>query len=285
VVLAIRSRIPWYPWKTRPANAFVALVDETPYREQMIYQNMQADLLVEGDVATTLSALTKIARDANLPHEVIAARRARHAASHEERLRKQRAAVDAVRGIGPIDPVWLVAALGEALPDDAIYVDETVTHRRAIDAHLQNKGPGSFFKVRGALGQCLGHAIGVKLANRERPVVALVGDGALLYGPVTQSIGYAAEAGLPILIVVFNNSEYRAMRVNHLDYYPDGVGKQHGIYYGSPLQGPDYALLGAPFGAFGRKVEDPAELVPAIRAALAATKEGRPAILNVVLER
>jgi acetolactate synthase-1/2/3 large subunit len=113
----------------------------------------------------------------------------------------------------------------------------------------------------------------------------MVGDGTLLYNPVVQSLGYAANAQLPIIIVVFNNNEYTAMRENHLDYYPDGVSKQHSIYYGAPVNGPDYAVLGAPFGGWGRKVEDPAQLVPALRDAHAATREGRTAILNVVLNR
>ena len=101
---------------------------------------------------------------------------------------------------------------------------------------------------------------------------------------MTQSLGYAAEANLPILIVVFNNREYRAMRKNHLAYYPDGVAKQNSIYYGATLKGPDYAVLGQPFGCWGRKVEDPNELAPAIREAHAATKDGKTAILNVMID-
>ena len=85
--------------------------------------------------------------------------------------------------------------------------------------------------------------------------------------------------------MVFNNNQYLAMKQNHLDYYPDGVAKQHNLFYGAPVGGPDYATLGAPFGGWGRRVEDPAELIPAIREAYAATKDGRTAILNVVLNR
>ena len=85
--------------------------------------------------------------------------------------------------------------------------------------------------------------------------------------------------------MVFNNNQYLAMKNNHLDSYPDGVAKQHDLFYGAPIGGPDYAVLGQPFGGWGRKVERAADLVPAIREAHAANKDGRTAILNVVLSR
>ena len=285
VVLVIRSRVPWYPPHSRPPNAKIVVIDENPYKIHMVYQNLGADRLLEGDVAFTLQTLTAAVRAAKVAPGKVKERRARHAGTHEAAEKARLAAVAAAKGKRPIDPIWLCAALSEALPADAIYVDETVTHRGLVETHLRNKGTGSFLKVRGGLGQGLGHAIGAKLADRSRTVVSMVGDGTLLYNPITQSLGYAAQAGLPILIVVFNNNEYRAMRQNHAEYYPDGIAKANNLWYGAPVGGPDYAVLGAPFGCFGRKVEDPTELIPAIRQAHAAVKDGRTAILNVVLDR
>ena len=287
LMLVVRCRVPWYPANVRPKKAKVVVIDEMPYRVQMVYQNLEADHVLEGDVTFTLETLKEAAQAERLSKvqiEELAKRRAKHAASHARMDEARLAAVASARKkAGPIDPVWLCAALGEALPADTVYVDETVTHRGVVETHLRNKGPGSFLKVRGGLGQGIGHAIGAKLAHKERPVVALVGDGTFLYNPVTQCLGYSAQAGLPVIIVVFNNNQYLAMKKNHLDYYPDGVAKQHDLFYGAPVGGPDYAVLGEPFGAWGRKVETAGDLVPAIREALAATKDGRTAILNVVL--
>lgn len=285
VILVVRSRVPWYPANVRPKNAKVVVIDETPYRVQMVYQNLDADHVLEGDVTFSLQTLTSAVAAAKVPAKTVKERRAIHAKSHAKLDEARLAAVAAAKGKSPIDPVWLCAALGEALPKDTVYVDETITHRGVVESHLRNQGPGSFLKVRGGLGQCLGHAIGAKLAHKDRPVVAMVGDGTFLYNPITQGLGYAAQAGLPIIVVVFNNNQYLAMKQNHLDYYPDGVAKQHNLFYGAPVGGPDYATLGAPFGGWGRRVEDPAELIPAIREAYAATKDGRTAILNVVLNR
>ena len=117
----------------------------------------------------------------------------------------------------------------------------------------------------------------------ERLVVCLIGDGSLLYNPIPQSLGLSQQVGLPILIVVFNNKKYLAMRNNHLGYYPNGIGKQHELFYGETIGGPDFAELGAPFGGWGRTVGRPEELMRALGEALRSVREGRTAILNVEL--
>ncbi len=283
VILVIRSRAPFYPTSERPTTATVVLIDENPFRPHMVYQNYEADFVLEGDVTHTLETLAASVQ-AESGKARIEERLARHSAAHRKLDDARLSALAAARKKPTIDPASLCAALSETLPADTCYVDEVVTHRNVLETHLRNQGPMSFLKVRGALGQGLGHAIGAKLAMPGRTVVSTIGDGSLLYNPVLPSLGYSAEENLPLLIVVFNNREYKAMRRNHLDYYPEGVAKQHGIYYGATLKGPDYSVLGEPFGGWGRKVENPAELVPAIHDAHNANREGRTAILNVILD-
>ena len=93
-----------------------------------------------------------------------------------------------MRGPG-IDPVTLAAMLGEALPADAIVVDETITHHPIVRRHLNFTRPQSYFRVFGGLGQGMGTALGVKLAARDRPVVLTAGDGGFLYNPIVQALG------------------------------------------------------------------------------------------------
>ncbi len=283
LALVIRSRAPWYPPHKRPSNAHIVLIDENPYRPHMAYQNLHADAVLEGDVTFTLQTLGAAVKGAG--GAAIEERRQRHAASHTKADEARLAGLAAAKKKAPIDPAWLCAALGEALPADAVYVDETVTHRGVVESHLRNKGAGSFIKVRGGLGQGLGHAIGVKLALPKRPVVALAGDGTFLYNPITQCLGFAEQAKLPIIIVVFNNNRYLAMRLDHARYYPDGVSKANNLYAGETIgSNPALETLGAPFGCWGRRVEHPDELVPAIREAHAATLSGRTAILSVMVD-
>ena len=283
LVLSVRNRCPWYPPSNSPANATVIAVEESPFDETMVYQNLDADMFLEGDVVTSLRLLSDAVRAAGIDGARVEARKARWATAHDKLQEGYRAAEADARKESPIAPVWLAAALSEAMPENAVYVDETTTHRRAIQNHLRCNGTHDYVKVPTGLGQGLGCALGIKLAYKNRPVVSLIGDGAFLYNPVPQSLGLSMEADLPILIVVFNNSSYEAMKNNQLSYYPDGTGAQHNLFYGAPIKGPDYAEMGKPFGCVGWRVEDPDVLVSTLRQALAAVEDGKTAIVNVVL--
>ena len=90
---------------------------------------------------------------------------------------------------------------------------------------------------------------------------------------------------LPIVIDILNNKKYEAMRKGHVHHYPDGASASKGLHFGVTIDGPDYEKLGTHFGFHGERVEYRAELEIALRSALAATKDGRTAILNVLLSR
>jgi acetolactate synthase-1/2/3 large subunit len=196
---------------------------------------------------------------------------------------KYRAVNDNAANASPIDPGVLCNALNENMPPDAIYIDETIVHRPQILRRINRDNPQSYLRPTGGLGQGLGTALGVKLAAPERPVVALMGDGALLYNPITQALGVARESDLPIMIVVFNNSSYAAMKRLHLSFYPEGDAAKSGIFHGVDIPGPDYQELASPFGGHGERVEDPKRLAGAIKDGLAAVAKGQVAILDVAL--
>ena len=100
-------------------------------------------------------------------------------------------------------------------------------------------------------------ALGLKLAAKDRTVVATIGDGSFMYNPITQSLALSAHEELPILIVVVNNTGYTAMAREHRAFYPDGVAAEHDLFYGRMITDLDYAELVRPFGGFGQRVEDP----------------------------
>ena len=240
---------------------------------------------LEGEIAASLQLLVKAARAEGISAARYADRRDRWRGEHHRIVTAQLAAEAKAKGADKIEPLALVGALREAMPSDAIYVEETITHSGLLQQHLPWSQPQSFFRPGGGLGQGLGTALGVKLGAPERPVAALIGDGSFLYNPVVQALGAAKGSGLPILIVVFNNGQYRAMQTGHLHHYPDGVAKDADIWHGVTIDGPDYAELGKPFGFHGQKVEKPAELAGAIRAAMRAVQDGKTAILNVLLSQ
>ena len=282
--LLIGCRSPWYPPSDSPAEAKVVVIDENPLKGPMAYQSLQADAYLEGDVATTLRLLvdavsSKLAANSNQ----VAKKQTHWEAEHRALFDGYRSTGLAAQDNKPIDPAWLCTALSEVMPEDAVYVEETITHRMAILKHVKWSLPQSYFHPAGGLGQGLGLALGVKLASPGRPVVALVGDGSFLYNPIIPALGAAKEYGLPILIVVFNNSAYSAMKQTHLDFYPGGVADTTGFFHGVHIPGPNYAQLVEPFGGHGERVEDPAMLKPALEKALAAVNAGQVAIVDVVL--
>jgi acetolactate synthase I/II/III large subunit len=285
LVLLIGCKAPWYPPSRKPTAGTIVAIDDNPLKGTMVYQSLQADHYLEGEIASSLRLLIEAAKAAGIGLNKHADRRARWQLHHDRVVTAQLAAEsEAMRG-DKIELPALIGTLREAMPADAIWVEETITHAGMLQEYLPWSQPQSFFRPGGGLGQGLGMALGVKLGAPQRPVAALIGDGSFLYNPVVQALGASKTSGLPILIIVCNNGQYRAMQTGHLHHYPDGVAREADIWHGVTIDGPDYAELGKPFGFHGQKVDNPAELADAIRTAMRAIEGGNTAILNVVLSQ
>jgi acetolactate synthase-1/2/3 large subunit len=290
LVLLVGGRAPWYPPHTRPTKGKIVSINENQFKGHMIYQQLHADVYLEGEIAASLQRLLEAARGAKLDADTVKKRREHWTKAHESfvgTLNAEKAKVNGGAGGNgkAIDPLTLIDMLGAVLPADTIFVDETIMHGPTLRQHLPFTTPQSFFRGFGGLGQGIGTALGVKLAAPERPVVLLIGDGGFLYNPVIQALGASKQHKLPILIVIFNNKGYKAMQKGHTHHYPDGAAVNSNIHYGSRLDGFDYDKLGAHFGLHGERVEAPDKLKPALEAAMAKVKDGTTAILNVMVSR
>ena len=283
VVLTIGCRAPWYPPTNKPKKAKIVAIDETPFRLHMVHQPVQASMFLEGDTVATLKLLADSLRAAGIDQGAVDARKARWAAEHEALMAARRAEVAEVAGNEAIHPRTLMAALGENLPDNTFYVDETISHHRIILNHLQNKGPLSYFRGGGGLGQGTGVALGAKLAARDRPVVLIIGDGSFMYNPVLQALALSKHENLPILIIVSNNTGYTAMMNEHRAFYPDGDSAKNDLFYGRDITDLEYSEIPKLFGGYGKRVEKEADLAGAIKEGLTAVESGRTAILNVMV--
>ncbi|MER6273175.1 thiamine pyrophosphate-dependent enzyme [Streptomyces sp900105755] len=285
LILLVNCRAPFYPPSCRPAKAKILVIDEVPQRPHVVYQVLFADAYLEGNVANTLRQLTKRAKD--LDERAVAVRRAaqeeRHAAEQSSIAAAEATAAE-VRGV---DPVLVAATLRRLLRgQDAIVVDETITHSRVVRRHVQTADPDSYFYVQGGLGQGIAVALGVKLAARERPVVLTIGDGAFTYNPVIPSYDASDAYELPLLIVVFNNRVYKSMNLNHRRFYPDGAAAETGEWLGTDLHRlPRLAAFAEPFGMHTETVDTSELLAPALERALKAVAEGTTAVVDVLVTR
>jgi acetolactate synthase I/II/III large subunit len=285
LVLLVSGRAPWYPARHRPTSGKIVTIHDNPHKAHLAYQSWHSDFYLEGDVATSLALLAQAGRSAKIDKAAVGARRQRWTREHEHYVAGQHAQREKARTADAIDPVALLGEIGDAMPADTIYVDETITHSPLIRQHLPQTTPQSFFRGSGGLGQGLGTALGIKLAAPTRPVALLVGDGSFLYNPIVQALGASKQHGLPIVIIVINNKKYEAMRMGHVHHYPDGAAVSKNLHYGVAIDGPDYERLGSHFGFHGARVDSLAGVKPALASALAAANDGKTAILNVLVSR
>jgi acetolactate synthase-1/2/3 large subunit len=282
LILLVNCRAPFYPPSRRPAKAPIVVIDEVPQRPHIVYQVLNADAYLAGSVPATLDALREevlLRRGSGAFVDRIAEVADRHAAWVE---RSNALEEKATRSEG-IDPVALAAALREMIDrDEAVVVDETITHSRAVQRHTGWRSPDSYFYVQGGLGQGMAVALGVKLAKPEKTVIYTVGDGAFLYNPVMQTLMASKDNGLPVLVVIFNNKKYLSMKMNHLRFYPEGAAVATNNHLGVDLgQQPELSEFAVPFGMHHEEVSNPAELDLALKRALEAVQSGTTAVLNV----
>lgn len=166
---------------------------------------------------------------------------------------------------------------------NAILVCELISEEQLANAYIEfNQPPGGrrqLITSGGCLGWGVGAAIGAKIANPERQVLALVGDGSFLFG--AQALWTAARYEVPIAVVIWNNSAYQANR-RYLHQY-GGRAAATGKYIGCSLTPPeiDHVSLCKGFGVEAERVDDPARLGTALDRALRANADGRPFVVDV----
>ncbi len=136
----------------------------------------------------------------------------------------------------------------------------------------------------GALGWGVGVAIGVKLAEPDSQVVALVGDGGFLFGQA-EALWTMARYEVPVVVVVFNNRSYNGPRNQILieSERQRVTGKDMTCYLGDPDV--DFARIAAGFGIAGEVVTAPEHVGPAMDRAIAKTREGKPYLIDAVVAR
>jgi acetolactate synthase-1/2/3 large subunit len=169
----------------------------------------------------------------------------------------------------PIHPARLLAELAKAAPQDAIFVTDVGWNKNGAGQQLRVCGPGSFLTSGGlaTMGFSPAAAIGAKLGAPHRKVICLVGDGGFL--SVVGALATAVELGVPVLWVLFNNFCFSTIRSVGTTYFNNSYGTEFTLPDGTPYN-PDFPMLAKSFGIESALVEDPADIEPALRTAIAA---------------
>jgi benzoylformate decarboxylase len=228
-------------------------------------KNYGAEIAVKVDVRETLRVLVpalKAAGGAALEARAkqgIAALAAKNWSARRGPLVEQ---ISRAKDRSPIDPDYLTLQVVEAMPDNAILVDEGLTSGRqmlALRPHRDRYGYHAL--ASGGIGWGLPASVGVSMANPDRPVVCFSGDGSAMYS--IQALWTAAHHKLPLTVVICNNGGYRIIKQRLLAFHGDNN------YVGMDFADPpvDFVGIAKSLGLEAMRITEAKDLKPALTSA------------------
>ena len=277
-----KPKVPFFNASTR--------IMHTGLDDGEVARNYPVDTAAIADIKTTAAAVLDELKQRNLKSSAIQARRRW---IHEYRAQRVQQIDDFEKSSwdnSPISLPRLFRELDRQMEPDADIVSEVVTSDDHIRRYLtfdHKAAPGkrrrNFDTTGGILGWGCAAAVGVAIGNPEKEVWCLTGDGAFNFG--SQALWSASRYEVPIGFIVFNNGEYQANRMNSARY--QGRMAATGKFFGVNLGHPDinYVSMANAYGIEGERIEDPAGLANAIRRCKRAMADGRPYLVDVVIER
>jgi len=262
-----------------PPGKTVVHLDDNPWE---LGKNYPTAAAIFGSPKATLPELVE-ALNAAMDEDdraAAAARREKESARGRDQLAALVAQARQFADRQPVHPLSLTHALAGALPADTVIVDEGITSGQGLRRFLTSADPQSYFGSRGGgIGWGMPAAVGIKLALRDRPMVALIGDGSAMYS--IQALYSAAREKLQIVFVIANNRSYRIIKQRTHDVL--GHAAQTGTYVGVDLVDPalDHVSIARGFGVDGCR----AGSVEEFRAALAeGLRRDAPYLIEVAVE-
>ena len=191
--------------------------------------------------------------------------------------RRRRAIDDGVQlaSVRPFDPRFLMMRLVECLPRDVVVVDEGLTSTASLLNFLPYRDSQGYYGLAsGGIGFAIAGAIGISLALRPRPVVAIIGDGSAMYS--IQALWTAANMQLPIVYVIANNRGYRIIK----ERMKAMRGSEH--FLGMDFRDPeiDFVALAESMGVPALRLTEAEQIGPAMATALG---RAGPTLLEVMV--
>jgi thiamine pyrophosphate-dependent acetolactate synthase large subunit-like protein len=135
------------------------------------------------------------------------------------------------------------------------------------------------------LGWGMGAAVGVKIAQPDKQVIAMQGDGGFLFGGQATALWTMARYQIPVITVIYNNRSYNETRER--SFSENGRQAQTGNDMLSYLGDPDvdFVKLAGAFGVSGEQVKTPDQIQPAMKRAVRAAQDGRPYLIDALVGR
>ena len=182
----------------------------------------------------------------------------------------------------PIHPARILSEVRNLLPENGIVVTDVGWNKNGLGQQFPILAPQTHFPPSGlatmGFGPCA--ALGAKIGAPNRPVVALIGDGAM--SSVLGVLATAKEQNIPVTWIVMNNKSFGTIYgLQHAAY-----GRDFGTQFRDKKTGreysPDFAGIARSFGIKAMRIEHPDELQKALKKAFASNE---PILLDVLMDR
>lgn len=254
-------------WRSPRTGARILHIDSDP---MVLGANYPTEVAILADAKLALEALADAVAAQPRPRMNGAARAAAAWAAKRAAFQPLAASDET-----PIKPERAIAALEDLLPEDAIVCADPGTPCPYVSAHLRWRRAGRQFitnRAHGALGYALAASMGAHVGRPEVKTVALMGDGS--FGFCCGEFETLVRHKMPITSVVFSNAVFGWIKAGQ----EAGFGQR---YYNVDFSRTDHAAVAEAFGLRAWRVEDPADLRPALAEALA---HDGPTLVDVIAQ-
>lgn len=253
-----RLEVPDLRWPYKPAGLKIARIDIDP----MEMQRLAPDAGLVADAREGVSRLLGA-----LENRRLAADDCRDSI----RVAKAAARMDVAR----IQPhAGYLEEIRSVLPRDGIFVEELCQAGFTSQFAFPVYAPRTYVSpgYQGTLGFGFMAALGAKIANPDKAVVSITGDGGFLFG--VQELATAVQYGIGVVTILFDNGGYGNVRRDQKALFGGRVT-------GADLRNPDFMKLAESFGVAAYRAANPRELGAVLGRALA---DGKPALVHVPVD-
>jgi benzoylformate decarboxylase len=269
------------PARAIPEHIRIVHLDEDVYQ---IGKNYPVEVGVLGDTKAGLSELSALIgqRLNDAARSAIQQRRQKRQDAHLRKREEFVARIEQERSQRPMTPKTLMSTIARRLPENVAVIEEAVTTTNTALERLGVLGKAAAcFGHRGwALGWGLGCAIGVKLAWPDRPVLAILGEGAAMYG--IQGLWSAAHHKLGVTFVIANNAQYQILKAGARGLGLPAANREQ--FVGMDLRQPEIDMVGLArsLGVDAQRVSEPEELDELLKTSLNTSS---PRLIDVTIQR
>ena len=281
VILIIDHDVPWIGIDP-PRTTRIISMDIDPMRLKQPLWGYPVHIPITCDSSKAIPVLTQ------MTEEFLTARR-KHAikerasalqVSQKAAQARARSEVRKARKAFPLSPVWIRECVNRISDENTVLLWDI-----AAIGQGDRTPPGHVFAQYAAnLGNSWPRGIGIKMAAPEKTVIASGGDGCTIFSNPEAALWTSLKYGAPILYIVNNNHRYNAVAEGLSGYGGTESYAGRAGFNGSDLSpSPDFAMIARAMGGHGEKVADPDKLQGALQRALAAVKNGQPAVLDTII--